>query len=71
MKLDKLVLIIVIVLGATVLSFWLASLLLAALAVPMAWLAILPAGLAGYIAWRVLEERLTNAEDDHYDRIEK
>ncbi|MCB1358136.1 MAG: hypothetical protein KDK53_17150 [Maritimibacter sp.] len=71
MKLDKLVLIIVIVLGATLLSFWLASLLLAALAVPMAWLALLPAALAGYIAWRVLEERLSNAEDDHYDRIEK
>ncbi|MCB1329667.1 MAG: hypothetical protein KDK28_09555 [Maritimibacter sp.] len=71
MKLDNLVLIIVIVLGATLLSFWLASLLFAALAVPIAWLAILPAALVGYIAWRVLEERLTNAEDDHYDRIEK
>jgi len=71
MKLDKLVLIIVVVLGAMILSFWLASLVLAALAVPMAWLAVLPAALVGYIAWRVVEDRLTNAEDDHYDRIEK
>ncbi|HCQ64699.1 MAG TPA: hypothetical protein DIU07_05770 [Rhodobacteraceae bacterium] len=71
MKLDKLVLIIVVVLGAMILSFWLASLVLAALAVPMAWLAVLPAVLVGYIAWRVVEDRLTNAEDDHYDRIEK
>jgi len=71
MKLDKLVLIIVVVLGAMLLSFWLASLLLAALAVPMAWLAVLPAVLVGYIVWRVVEDRLTNAEDDHYDRIEK
>lgn len=71
MKLDKLVLIIVVVLGAMILSFWLASLVLAALAVPMAWLAVLPAVLVGYIVWRVVEDRLTNAEDDHYDRIEK
>lgn len=71
MKLDKLVLIIVVVLGAVAVSFWLASLLLAALAVPMAWLAVLPALLVGYIVWRVVEDRLTNAEDDHYDRIEK
>jgi hypothetical protein len=71
MKLDKLVLIIVVVLGAMVLSGWIATLILAALAVPMAWLAALPAALVGYIAWRVLEDRLTSAEDDHYDRIEK
>lgn len=71
MKLDKLVLIIVVVLGAVVVSFWLASLVLAALSIPMAWLALLPALLAGYIAWRVVEDRLTSAEDDHYDRIEK
>jgi len=71
MKLEKLVLIIVVVLGATMLSGWIASLVLAALAVPMAWLAVLPAALVGYIAWRVLEERLSNPDDDHYDRIEK
>lgn len=71
MKLDKLVLIIVVVLGATVVSFWITSLVLAALAVPAAWLAVLPALIVGYVAWRVLEDRLTNAEDDHYDRIEK
>ena len=71
MKLEKLVLIIVVVLAAMVLSFWVASLVLAALAVPMAWLAVFPAALVGYIAWRVVEDRLTSAEDDHYDRIEK
>ena len=71
MKLDKLVLIIVVVFGAVLLSFWLASLALAALAVPAAWLALLPAALVGDIAWRVVEDRLSNAEDDHYDRIEK
>ena len=71
MKLDKLVLIIVVVLGAVIVSAWLASLVLAALSVPGAWLAAIPAALVGYIAWRVLEERLSNAEDDHYDRIEK
>ena len=71
MKLEKLVLIIVVVLGAMAVSGWIASLALAALAVPMAWLALLPAALVGYIAWRVVEDRLKSAEDDHYDRIEK
>lgn len=71
MKLDKLVLIVVVVLGAVMLSFWLAALVLSALAVPAGWLALLPALLVGYIAWRVVDDRLTNAEDDHYDRIEK
>lgn len=71
MKLDKLVLIVVVVLGAMIASGWIASLVLAAFAVPMAWLALLPAALVGYVAWRVVEDRLTNAEDDHYDRIEK
>ncbi|MCB1337203.1 MAG: hypothetical protein KDK10_07030 [Maritimibacter sp.] len=71
MKLDKLVLIVVVVLGAAVLTAWASSLVIAALAVPYAWLALLPAALAGYIAWRVIEERLASAEDDHYDRIEK
>ena len=71
MKLEKLVLVIVVVLGAMAVSGWIASLILAAMSVPMAWLAILPAALVGYIAWRVVEDRLTNAEDNHYDRIEK
>jgi len=71
MKLDRLVLIVVIVLGAVVLSFWIVSLVLAALAMPMGWLALVPALVVGYIAWRVVDDRLTNAEDDHYDRIEK
>lgn len=71
MKLDRLVLIVVIVLGAVVLSFWIVSLVLAALAMPMGWLALVPALVVGYIVWRVVDDRLTNAEDDHYDRIEK
>ncbi len=71
MKLDKLVLIIVVVLGAVVVTAWASSLAIAALAVPYAWLALVPAAIVGYIAWRVIEDRLSSAEDDHYDRIEK
>lgn len=71
MKLDKLVLIIVIVLGAALVTAWVSSLALAALALPYAWAALIPAAIVGYIAWRVIEERLSNSEDDHYDRIEK
>lgn len=71
MKLDRFVLIVVVVLGAALATVWLVSLLLAAVAVPFGWLAVIPAALVGYIVWRVLDERLHNAEDDHYDRIEK
>lgn len=71
MKPDKLVLIIVVVLGAVVVTAWASSLAIAALALPYAWLALVPAALVGYIAWRVIEDRLSSAEDDHYDRIEK
>lgn len=71
MKLDKFVLIIVVVLGAVVVTAWASSLAIAALALPYAWLALVPAALVGYIAWRVIEDRLSSAEDDHYDRIEK
>ncbi len=71
MPLDKIVLIAVVVFAGVGLTFWVSALALSALAVPFAWLALLPAALVGYILWRVVSERLTNSEDDHYDRIEK
>ena len=70
MSLDKLMLILVCVLAALGASFWVATMLLAALQVPYGWLALLPTALVGYIAWRVIQERITNKEDDHYDGIE-
>ncbi|WP_299967115.1 hypothetical protein [uncultured Roseobacter sp.] len=70
MPLEKLVLILVCVLVAAGVTLWLAAILLATLQVPFAGLAFIPAGLVGYIAYRVIAERLRSAEDDHYDRIE-
>ncbi|MDW3181719.1 hypothetical protein [Roseobacter sp.] len=67
MSLDKLVLICVCVLAAFGITLWLAALLLTALQVPAGGLALIPSALAGYVFYRVLSERLGNAEEDHYD----
>ncbi|MCV3271969.1 hypothetical protein [Roseobacter sinensis] len=69
MPLDKLVLICVCVLAAFGVTLWLAALVLTALQVPAGWLALIPAALAAYIFYRVLAERLGNADEDHYDRM--
>lgn len=71
MPLDRLVLIVVCVFGTIFVTAWLLSLLAAALQFPLGWLVLIPAGIAGYVTWRVIEDRLRSAEDDHYDRIQK
>ncbi len=71
MPLDKLVLIIVIVMFAAGVTVWVSALILASLQMPGGWLVFIPAALVGYVVWRVITDRLRNAEDDHYDRIEK
>lgn len=71
MPIDRLVLIIVVVLGAVGVTFWLGMMILASLNVPFLWINVIIAFIAGYIAWRVLEDRLSNTEDDYYDKIEK
>lgn len=67
MKLDTLVLMIVCVLAGMGVTFWLAMTLLAAVQVPFVLLALIPAALVGYVIYRVIAERLGNAEEDHYD----
>ncbi|SMX48397.1 hypothetical protein [Maliponia aquimaris] len=49
MKLDTLVLTIVCVVAAVAATTWLSILILAAIQVPFAWLALLPAALVGFI----------------------
>ena len=72
MPLEKLVLILVVVIGAAGVTVWLATLAFAALQFgPPVRLVFIPAALVGYVVWRVVADRLGNAEDDHYDRIEK
>ncbi len=71
MPLDKLVLILVCVIVAAGATVWLGVLLLAAVQVPFAGLALIPAVLVAYVVFRVIAQRVGNAEEDHYDRMEK
>ncbi|WP_368343747.1 hypothetical protein [Pelagovum sp. HNIBRBA483] len=73
MPLDRLVLILVAVIAAAGLTIWIAGMLLAAFSLnPVLSIAVLlPIALVLYIVVRVINDRLSNREDDHYDRIEK
>jgi hypothetical protein len=73
MPLDRLVLILVIVLAAAGGTIWVAMLLFSTSQIsPLAGvLTALPVALGLYVVWRVISERLSNREDDHYDQIEK
>ena len=46
------------------------SLIAAAINFPFGWLGLIPAALVGYIVFRVIAERIGNAEEDHYDNME-
>lgn len=73
MPLDRLVLILVAVIAAAGLTIWIAGMLLAAFSLnPVLSIAVLLLiALVLYIVVRVINDRLSNREDDHYDRIEK
>lgn len=73
MPLDRLVLILVIVLAAAGGTVWVALLFVSASQIsPLAAvLTALPVALGLYVVWRVVSERLSNRDDDHYDKIEK
>lgn len=67
MPLDRFVLILFIVLVAAGATIWLGAIIAASFAVPFGLVALLPAALVGYVAFRVISERLNNSDDDHYD----
>ncbi len=72
MPLDRFVLIVVITVAAAGATVWIGAMLVNALALsPAGWVLFMPAALVAYVVWRVIAERLSNKEDDHYDRIEK
>lgn len=71
MPLDKLILILVAVLAAAGATVWVAATLISAGTLPFGWALLIPLALAAYVVWRVIAERIGDAEDDHYDRIEK
>lgn len=67
MPLDRLVLILVIVVIAAAATLWLGALVAASFALPGALALLIPAALVAYVVFRVVADRLGNAEDDHYD----
>ena len=72
MALDKFALILVVVIAAAGVIIWLGMLLVATMQWSFGVMAVLvPGALVGYIAFRVLMDRMKSSEDDYYDRIEK
>lgn len=71
MPLDRFVLILVIVIAAAGATVWIGTLIAASVQVPAGWLSVIPVALIGYVLWRVVSDRLSNSDDDRYDRIEK
>jgi membrane protein implicated in regulation of membrane protease activity len=71
MPLDRFVLILVAVIAAAGVTLWLGALVATALNFPFGLSFLVPVALIAYVLWRVIAERISNKEDDHYDRIEK
>ncbi|NSX55830.1 hypothetical protein [Parasulfitobacter algicola] len=72
MPLDKFVLILGCVIGGAAVTIWLGTLLIAMFQIPFIGpVVLIPAILVGYVIWRVVADRVGNAEEDHYDSIEK
>lgn len=70
MPIDKFVLIIVVIFAAAGATLWLAGVIAAAISIPFGWLGIIPSVLVGYVAFRVIAERVGNDQEDHYDNME-
>ena len=72
MPLDRFVLMLVIVVVAAGVTVWIAGVAMATWKMPGLGLAtLIPAGLVAFVVWRVIADRLGNAEDDRYDDLEK
>lgn len=72
MPLDRFVLLLVIVVAAAGATIGLGTLLVATTNAPVpGWMVLVPVTLVAFVVWRVIHDRLTNREDNHYDRIEK
>ena len=72
MPIEKLVLILVVVVTAAAITVWGGVTLLAFFSIsPVLGIALLSIlALVAYILFRVVSERLSNEDDDHYDSME-
>ncbi|MBL4768000.1 MAG: hypothetical protein JKY94_09845 [Rhodobacteraceae bacterium] len=70
MPIDKLILILVCVIGAAGVTVWLSTFILLTVEIPHLWIGLIPVTLAGYVLWRVISERVNSAEDTHYDEMD-
>ncbi|SLN17023.1 hypothetical protein ROA7450_00506 [Roseovarius albus] len=70
MPIDKLVLIIVVVIAAAGATIWLSLFVAAFFQFTFGWLILAPVGLVIYVIYRVIAERVGNAEEDHYDNMD-
>ncbi|MEL7344326.1 MAG: hypothetical protein AAFN59_05625 [Pseudomonadota bacterium] len=72
MPLERLVLILVIVVAAAGATVWIAYSVAGAFALgPAGAFIMIPLALVIYVAWRIISDRVSSREDNHYDRIEK
>ncbi len=72
MTLDRIIFILVCVVGAVVGLGWLiSSIVMFGYDALSAWLMLIPLLVASFFIIWVIVERLRSKEDDHYDRIEK
>ena len=72
MPLDRLILIVVCVCVAFGTTLGLAVFLRASFELPVIGpVLLIPPAFVAYVVWRIIRDRVGNAEDDHYDRIEK
>ncbi|MEM0922993.1 MAG: hypothetical protein AAGF44_02765 [Pseudomonadota bacterium] len=72
MPLDRLVLYIVAGIAVLVALSYLVAVVIGAVAIgPLGLVVLIPVAVVAYIAIRIIRERVGNAEDDYYDRIER
>lgn len=70
MKIDSFVLIIACLAIAAYGLFVLWGVLYLSLTQPMGWIAAVLFAIAVFVIWRVVAERVGNAQEDHYDDME-
>lgn len=71
MALDRIILYMIGGIAALMAVVYVIGLAVGAIALgPIGIVIFIPVAIVGYIVWRIISERLQNAEDDYYDNIE-